>query len=314
MSTYRNHLPQASGKIFITDGGLETTLIFEQGYDLPAFAAFDVLRREEGHRVLQAYFEKYIGLARKNGVGIVLESPTWRASRDWGARIGYDTKALEAVNRRSVDLLSDIRQWYGTGDTPMVISGCIGPRGDGYTVADKMTADQAEAYHREQIHTLSQTDADLVTAFTINYVEEAIGITRAAQSVDMPVVIGFTLETDGRLPSGQHFGDAVTAVDQTTGAGPAYYMINCAHPTHFMHIFANGGPWVERVRAIRANASSKSHTELEASEELDAGNPSDLGAHYARLKTMLPQLTVLGGCCGTDHRHVDAICRSVMLH
>lgn len=314
MITYRHHLPQLSDKWFITDGGLETTLIFEKGYDLPAFAAFDMLRRDGGDHVLQDYYLPYIQLAKKNQVGFVLESPTWRASRDWGRQIGYDSMALDTMNRRSIELLAQIRQQHETAATPMVISGCIGPRSDGYTVTDKMTANQAKHYHREQIATLSQTDADLVTAFTLNYAEEAIGITRAAQSMAMPVVIGFTVETDGRLPSGQPLGEAITAVDQATANGPAYYMINCAHPTHFAQTLDVDAPWIERIRAVRANASTKSHAELDAAAELDVGDPSDLGRNYAHLQTILPHLTVVGGCCGTDHHHLDAICRSVTFH
>ena len=314
MSTYRNHLPQTTDKTFITDGGLETTLIFKLGYDLPAFAAFDILRYEEGYQVLWDYYKDYIRLAHDNHLGFILESPTWRASRDWGAQIGYDSQALNTVNHQAIELLADIRQRYETDDTPMVISGCIGPRSDGYTVGNKMTPSVAEAYHREQIVTLSRTKADMVSAFTINYSEEAIGITRAAQSVRIPLAIGFTVETDGSLPSGQPLGEAITEVDRATSGGPVYYMINCAHPTHFEPVLAADEPWVKRIRAIRANASAKSHAELDEADTLDAGNPADLGQCLARLQTLLPQLNILGGCCGTDHRHVDAICRSVTQH
>jgi S-methylmethionine-dependent homocysteine/selenocysteine methylase len=314
MHTYRHQLPQASQKTFITDGGLETTLIFHHGYDLPAFAAFDILRREEGYQVLWDYYKAYVRMALDRRFGFILESPTWRASRDWGQQIGYDIEALKAANRRSVALLADIRQRYETAASPMVISGCIGPRSDGYTLTDQMKAGEAETYHREQITTLSKTAADLVSAFTINYTAEAIGITRAAQSVDLPVAIGFTVETDGHLPSGQPLGEAITAVDQATGDGPAYYMINCAHPTHFEQALTVDANWISRIRAIRANASAKSHAELDEAQELDAGDPKDLARRMARLRSMLPNLNILGGCCGTDHRHVDAICRSVAVH
>ncbi len=314
MSTYRNILPQISEKTFITDGGLETTLVFHNGYDLPAFAAFDVLRREEGYQVLWDYYEPYIRVARDRHLGFILESPTWRASRDWGQQIGYDAEALEEINQQSVALMADIRHRYETVDSPMVISGCIGPRSDGYAVTAKMAADEAQEYHREQIDTLSRTQADLVGAFTINYVQEAIGITRAARSVGMPVAIGFTVETDGHLPSGQPLGEAITAVDHATDSGPAYFMINCAHPIHFAKTLAVKEPWVSRIRAIRANASDKSHAELDEADELDAGDPLDLANRISRLQTLLPHLNILGGCCGTDHRHVDAICSSVTLH
>ena len=259
MSKYREQLPQLSAARFITDGGLETTLIFEHGYDLPENAAFDLLSRPGGYEVLRDYFEPYVRLAQENAVGFILESPTWRASRDWGRMLGYTEGDLRDLNRTSIAMLGDLRRKNENSQTQMVISGCIGPRGDGYQVTAHMTPKEAEAYHFDQIRTLSQTEADMVSAFTLNYAEEAVGIVRAAQKAQIPAVIGFTIETDGRLPSGQDLGEAISEVDQATGKGPAYYMINCAHPTHFAPVLERGGPWVQRIRAIRPNASAKSH-------------------------------------------------------
>ena len=311
MSKYRHQLPQLSDKTFLTDGGLETTLIFHHGYDLPQFAAFDLFKQNDGYQTLRNYFTDYATIAKTHQTGYILESPTWRASRDWGQNIGYSPKDLKDINRLSIAMLEDIRTQWEDEETPMVISGNIGPRGDGYTIADKMTARVAQLYHSEQISTFSKTEADLVSAFTINYVEEAIGITWAAQDAGLPVVISFTVETDGRLPSGQSLGEAITTVDWATASGPAYYMINCAHPTHFENRLATDAPWLKRIRAIRANASAKSHAELDEATELDAGNPYELGQNYADLKACLPQLNIFGGCCGTDHRHVAAISRAV---
>jgi homocysteine S-methyltransferase len=311
MSKYRNHLPQLSPQTFITDGGLETTLIFHWGYELPEFAAFDLLKRPEGYEVLRRYYESYIAVAVENKAGFILESATWRASRDWGRKLGYTPADLQAVNRKSIALLEDLRCASETSTAPMVISGNIGPRGDGYQVENKMSAAEAKAYHQAQIDTLSATRADLVSAFTINYTEEAVGITQAALEAGIPVVISFTLETDGRLPSGQLLGDAITTVDRETGNGPAYYMINCAHPVHFEGALNGDDSWIHRIRAIRANASTKSHAELDAATELDAGDPMDLGRRYTQLKRRLPRLNIFGGCCGTDHRHVAAICKEL---
>jgi homocysteine S-methyltransferase len=290
---------------------LETTLIFHRGYELPEFAAFDLLTRPDGYEALRRYYESYISVALENKAGFILESATWRASRDWGRKLGYTPADLQAVNRKSIALLEDLRNESEAPAAPMVISGNIGPRGDGYQVNEKMTAVEAKAYHQEQIDTLSATQADLVSAFTINYTEEAIGITQAAQEAGIPAVISFTLETNGRLPSGQSLGEAITAVDQATGNGPAYFMINCAHPTHFEQALNGTDPWIHRIRAIRANASSKSHAELDAATDLDAGDPVDLGRRYAELKRRLPRLNIFGGCCGTDHRHVAAICKEL---
>jgi len=299
-------------ELFITDGGLETTLLFHDGYELPEFAAFDLLTQPGGYETLQNYYRSYIILARANEVGFILESPTWRASRKWGDKLGYSSGDLREINRKSIALLQDLRDIWESGKTDVVISGCIGPRGDGYNVSEKMTAEDARKYHLEQIETLSETQADLVSAFTINYTEEAVGISQAAEAAGIPAVISFTVGTDGRLPSGQPLGEAVTTVDQATGNGPAYYMINCAHPSHFKGALNNEEPWLKRIRGIRANASAKSHAELDAAVDLDEGDPTDLGARYAELKNQWRHFNIFGGCCGTDHRHVEEICKAVM--
>jgi S-methylmethionine-dependent homocysteine/selenocysteine methylase len=312
MAKYRQNLPQLSKDLFLTDGGIETTLIFREGLDLPEFAAFDLLKHDAGERVLQQYFRTYATLAKNYQVGLILESATWRANPDWGTKLGYSQAALAKMNRKAIALLHDIRQEYETEQSPMVISGCLGPRGDGYIPSDAMTADEAEQYHRLQVETFREADADLVTAITMNYVEEAIGIARAAQSVEMPVVISFTVETDGKLPTGQTLKDAIAQVDIATNNAPAYYMINCAHPTHFAEVLVAGEPWLGRIRGLRANASTKSHAELNESETLDDGNPEELGNQYRELKDKLKNLNVLGGCCGTDERHVQAICQACL--
>lgn len=311
MAQYRQNLPQLSSGLFLTDGGLETTLIFREGLDLPDFAAFDLLKHEVGYQAIQQYFQTYVRIAKENQVGFILESATWRANPDWGTKLGYSSAALAAMNRQAIALLHDIRREYETEQSPLVISGCVGPRGDGYIPANVMTADAAANYHRPQIETFRDADADLVTAMTINYVEEAIGIVHAAQSVEMPVVISFTVETDGKLPTGQSLQEAIEQVDAATGNAPAYYMINCAHPTHFANILV-GESWLERIRGIRANASTKSHAELNESDTLDDGNPAQLGSQYRELLSKFPQFNVLGGCCGTDHRHVEAICKACL--
>lgn len=312
MARYRNNLPQRSGDVFLTDSGIETTLIFRDGMDLPDFAAFDLLKHESGQRVLQNYFRTYATLARQYHVGLILESATWRANPDWGSKLGYSSTALAEMNRAAIALLHDLRQEYETEQSPMVISGCIGPRGDGYIPANAMTVEAAAAYHRPQIAAFRDADADLVTAITMNYVEEAIGIAVAAQSLDMPVVISFTVETDGRLPTGQPLQAAIAQVDQHTHNAPAYYMINCAHPTHFAAVLSPDAPWLERIQGVRANASTQSHAELNESDTLDDGNPDELGRQYRELKAKLKNLNVLGGCCGTDERHVEAICKACL--
>jgi S-methylmethionine-dependent homocysteine/selenocysteine methylase len=312
MSLYRTRLPQLGNQLFIADSGMETTLIFHDGIDLPYFASFVLLEDATGRARLREYFARHIDIARAAGTGIVLETPTWRASFDWGAKLGYDTAGLAAINRAAVEQLADLREALETPATPIVISGNLGPRGDGYVADRRMGADEAQAYHTPQIDTFADTAADMVSAFTLNYVEEAIGVARAAQAADMPIAVSFTLETDGRLPSGMPLAEALEATDEATAAHPAYYMINCAHPSHFAHVLHDAGPWRERLRGVRANASKCSHAELDAATELDAGDPLELAGAYRELRESLPRLAVVGGCCGTDHRHVSAICKGLM--
>ena len=307
MSQYRESLPQLGDRVFLTDGGLETTLVFLDGIDLPSFASFPLMSNEAGRQRLRDYFGPYLAAAKTCGAGFILGSPTWRANTDWGAKLGYDRKALADINKQSIDFLSALRSDYAADVKSIVIEGVIGPRGDGYRADVRMTADEAERYHSDQIAVFADNAADLVSAYTLNYPEEAIGIARAARSLDTPVAIAFTLETDGRLPSGDTLRSAIEQVDEATHSEPAYFMINCAHPSHFEHVVSTNEPWLGRLHGLRANASRQSHAELDSATSLDPGNPLELGQEYRELRRRLPHLTVLGGCCGTDHRHVEAI-------
>jgi S-methylmethionine-dependent homocysteine/selenocysteine methylase len=306
MTKYRSHLPQLDGGLFLTDGGIETTLIFEDGFDLPHFAAFHLLSDDKGREGLRHYYERYLPIAQSDQVGFILESPTWRASKDWGEKLGYSAADITQVNKDAIGLMKELREAHESPTTPMVISGCVGPRGDGYDPGQVMNVQEAEKYHMDQIRALADAGADMVSAVTLTNSNEAIGITRAAQKESVPVEIAFTVETDGRLPTGQSLQDAIEQVDRETNSGPVYYMINCAHPTHFDKTLT-GGTWVQRIRGIRANASKRSHQELNNSPDLDSGDPIELGNQYRNLVRRHPQINVLGGCCGTDHRHVEAI-------
>lgn len=304
MSSTLPHLEQG---LHVTDGGLETVLVFHDGLELPEFAAFPLLATDEGTARLRRYYEPYAEIAVEHGAGLVLESPTWRASPNWAAALGIPLDELDDLNRKAIALLEDVRRAYADRIDSIVISGCIGPEGDGYSPATRLTAEAAEAYHARQIAVFADAGVDLVTAITMTYADEAIGITRAARGRGVPVAISFTVETDGRLPSGQPLADAIAQVDLATGGGPDYYMINCAHPTHFVDILERDAAWVDRIRGLRANASTKSHAELDEAEELDAGDPAELAARHSELADVLGSVAVLGGCCGTDHRHVGEI-------
>ena len=309
MPKYRFDLPQLKDRVFLSDGGLETTLIFHDGIQLPHFASYVLLETEEGRERLKGYYEKYLSIAQERGVGFILDSATWRANPDWGLAIGHGARELKTLNIASIRLLEELREKWETATTPIVIGGAIGPRGDGYK-AGRMNEAEAEAYHAPQIRAFAETEADMVSAYTMNNHNEAIGIARAAAEAAMPCMISFTVETDGRLVTGMELGDAINAVDDATSGSPAYYMINCAHPTHFMQALQANESWVARVRGVKANASAKSHQELDELETLDAGDPTDLGLRYNLLRRDFPGMRILGGCCGTDHRHVAAICEA----
>jgi len=307
MSQYRDRLPQLSGGLFVTDGGLETDLIFHDGYQLPQNASYVLLDEAAGVARLTRYFEDYLAIADEHGMGAVLETATWRASPDWAAKIGTSPAKLAELNRKGVEMLVALRSRRPADDLPFVVSGCLGPRSDAYQPTEIMTPREAEDYHSVQINTFRDTDADMICAMTITNIPEALGIVRASKAAQLPVVISFTVETDGRLPTGPTLREAIEQVDGETDATAAYFMINCAHPTHFDHVLEPGERWTERIRALRANSSSKSHAELNESPAIDEGNPVELGAQYQSLMQRFPHFRVLGGCCGTDHRHIRAI-------
>ncbi|HEX5088822.1 MAG TPA: homocysteine S-methyltransferase family protein [Nocardioides sp.] len=286
---------------WVTDGGLETDLIFNHGADLPEFAAFPLVEDDAGAALLESYYSAYAEIAAAAGAGLLVETPTWRANPDWAARIGYDAAALDRANRVAVDL---VRRVTERADTDKVlVSGIVGPRGDGY-VAGGADPDEAADYHSAQIASFRAAGVDLVHVMTMTEPAEAIGVARAAHAERLPVAVSFTVETDGRLPDGTSLRDAVAQVD--AAASPEWYGVNCAHPTH-VALALDGGDWQERLVFLRPNTSTMSHEELDAMEELDAGDLPQLVSSAGDVRDQLPSLRVLGGCCGTDSRHVAAM-------
>jgi homocysteine S-methyltransferase len=319
MSATNTRLPQQDGGWFLTDGGIETFLIFQEGIALPEFAAFVLLETHEGRESLRRYFRRYLELAAATPeTGFILESPTWRAGAAWGAKLGFDAAAMRRLNRDAIALLRELQAEYAgrLGQRAIVVSGCVGPRGDGYVAGAPMTLADAEDAHRAQVDALAAAGADMITAMTMTASAEAIGVARAAAKAGAAAAIAFTVETDGRLPSGETVAAAIDAVDaDAADAGrpaPAYYMLNCAHPSHFAHVLEALGARRGRLCGVRANASRLSHAELDAATELDPGDPEELGEDYARLKADWPTLNVIGGCCGTDHRHVAAMAAALV--
>ena len=303
-----SRLPQLRGRAMVTDGGMETDLIFHHGAELPCFAAFPLLESARGQELLADYYHGYAEIARRAGAGLMLESPTWRANPDWGGRLGYSPADLTRVNTSAITWLAQLRDRYAAAIADIVVSGMVGPQGDGYQPGQLPSPEHAAAYHQPQIDAFAQAGADMVSALTLTSTGEAIGIARAAHAAGLPVAISFTVETDGRLPGGIPLAQAITDVDDA--AMPDYFMVNCAHPSHIERALAEPGGWRERINGVRYNASAKSHAELDQATGLDDGDPGLLAAGHARLVPLLPRLSVLGGCCGTDARHVAALWRT----
>jgi homocysteine S-methyltransferase len=310
MAQYRENLPQIGGNLFLADGGIETDLIFNRNIPIREFASHTLLSDVAGREAVRAYFRPFLDLARACGTGFVLDSQTWKAHLHWADALGATEDELRAANRESIAFIAQLRDECSSNAKPIVLNGIIGPRGDAYSPESGVAAHEAEQYHARQIGWLAETDVDMITATTFTQASEAVGFVRAAEAAGLPAVVSFTVEVDGSLPSGQPLGEAIDEVDQATGSSAAYFMVNCAHPDHFFHEIRDAA-WARRLRGIRCNASRRSHAELDASETLDAGNPSELGQAYAALRRRMPWLNVFGGCCGTDLRHVNEIARAV---
>jgi homocysteine S-methyltransferase len=310
MPGYRNALPQLAGDLFLTDAGIETDLIFNHGIEIREFAAHTLLPDPAGKRAITDYFHGFLSLTREHNTGYILDSVTWKAHMHWAGALGASVQELQEANKASIALMSQLREAFASNAKPIVLNGIIGPQGDAYAPEAAVAIHEAEHYHAQQIGWLAATEVDMVTALTFTQSAEASGLVLAARNAGLPVVVSFTVETDGRLPTGQPLGEAIDAVDQATDAAAAYFMVNCAHPEHFAHVLGDTS-WARRIRGIRCNASRKSHAELDASATLDAGDPVELGQQYVALRAKWPWLNVFGGCCGSDLRHVTQIARAL---
>ena len=307
MTRSRERLPQLGGTRYLTDGGIETHLIFNEGFELPQFCAFVLNDSEAGREAMRDYYRAYLSIAQRAGLPFLFDTNTWRANPDWGALVGYDATSLAHAIRTSVVICEEVAAEFAAEGVRSITSGIMGPRRDAWKYDATMTIGEAKDYHAPQIDIFAETSAAYVTCLTLTNVPEGVGIARAAEAAGMPVVLSFTLEIDGNLPGGKLLRDAMAETDDLTGSYPAYYMINCAHPAHFDKIVAADQRGLARVMGLRTNASMKSHTELDESPTLDRGDPQDLARRYANLLELMPQIRVIGGCCGTDHHHISAV-------
>jgi len=311
MSRPRPQLPHQTDKIFLTDGGTETWLMYKRGFELPEFSAFHLLNDERAVGALREYYTAFANIAAQLGTPFVFDSLTYRASRDWGALLGYSTQGLSDMNHKCFDLYRECAAEAGLTAEDTVLSGCIGPKGDAYKTNHDLTAEGAETYHTEQIATFKDAGTDIVTALTLNTTDEAIGIARASAKAGLPSVIAFTVEKDRKLRSGETLKQAIEKVDAATSNAPAYYMINCSHPVDFGPALTSE-PWTDRIRGLRANASSLDHGTLCQLGHLEEGNPDELARQYVDIRAVHPKMNVFGGCCGTDYVHVEKIGRALL--
>ena len=306
MRKYRQGLPQLSGELFLTDAGIETDLIFNHGIEIREFAAHTLLPDPAGREALRNYFREFLSLANEHDAGFILDSQTWKTHMHWAADLGEDEQELHDANEASIAFIAGLRNEFSGNSKPIVLNGSIGPRGDAYAPEAEVAADEAEEYHAKQLGWLAETEVDMVTALTFTQSDEAIGVVRAARELGLPIVVSFTVETDGRLPTGQSLAEAILAVDDATNSAAEYFMVNCAHPDHFIEVL-DDTEWARRIRGLRCNASRLSHAELDECEVLDDGDPVELGEQYGSIANKMPWLNVFGSCCGSDLRHVRQI-------
>ena len=297
---------------FLTDGGFETWLFFQKGFEAPQFAAIVLMDDDEARQAMRSYFDGFLTMAASARTGFVLDTNTWRGCTRWGPELNKSASEMLRLTMDAVSFAKEVRADWHSRVSPILLNGVVGPAGDGYAPSEVPEAGPARNIHQPQIDCLARAGVDMVSAITMTNTSEAIGITQAAIDVDLPVVVSFTVETDGRLPTGEPLGEAIDRVDAATGSAPIYYMVNCAHPDHFLDAIETGADWVGRIGGVRANASRLSHAELDVAESLDDGDPEEFGALHSELVDLLPNLRVVGGCCGTDHRHVGCVSKRLL--
>lgn len=303
-------LPQLNGRLMTSAAGFETWLQYVDGFKLRHFCAFELLNDPRGVSCLRDYHRTVVEAAVANGFGVINEGLHYRASRDWGELIGFSREALEEINIRGIEFYREFVREYDSPETPMLVGGAIGPRGDAYNIGRTPDAAESEDYHAEQIATFRKAGADLVTAMTFSSVEEAIGVARAAKAAELPVVVSFFVARGGRLRGGETLEEAISRVDEASDGAPAYYMVNCTYPTEF-EPGLTAGDWTQRLGGFLPNAVAMETLDLCKLGHLEDGDPVELGGQMGSLARRYPHVRVWGGCCGTDGRHIGQITQNV---
>jgi homocysteine S-methyltransferase len=303
--------PRLDGKFYLTEGGSETEIMYKWGFELPEFAMFPLLDNPEADAVIRDMYRRYLDVAAEQGTGLLLNGHDYRASPDWGAKLGYSAEGLRDMEQRTIQFLDEMRSEYADRVSDVYIAACIGPRGDAYGTGGDISENEAEDYHSVQLSNLQGTAADMAVAATFNNIPEAIGVIRAANAAGIPIGVSLTLTPEGRLRSGPSLREAVERVEEATEGGAAWFGTNCSHPLEFEPALADAGPWLERLRYVRPNAARMEKIALCSLGHLEDGDPVELGEQMAEVARMLPRTDIIGGCCGTDERHLAEIARKV---
>jgi S-methylmethionine-dependent homocysteine/selenocysteine methylase len=311
METTLEYPPRKPGLLYLTEGGVETEIMYKWGHKLPHFAMFTLLDKPEAMADMKSMFARALEVAATQKTGLVLSSLDYRASPDWAALLGISADGLRDVHFRTVAFMKEVAAPFVEKIPDLVFSGVIGPRGDAYGKGGGITEEEAEDYHTPQLKNLRDAGADMACALTFNNIPEAVGVARAAKAVGIPLGLYFTLNSKGTLGSGPTLKEAVESVEEITQGAPSYYGLNCSHPLEFMESLEDGD-WLKRVRSIRPNAVRMEKVALCKLGHLEDGDPEELGQQMGDIRQKFPQMDILGGCCGTDERHLGEIAKNAL--
>lgn len=300
-----------SGELFLTEGGSETEIMYRHGFELPEFAMFTLLENPKAVPIMRDMFCAQLDVAAEFGLSFLLTGLDYRASPDWGAKLGYSAQGLADANISAIEFLRDIAQGYEDQIPRLLVGGILGPRGDAYDLNQNITAESAEDYHSVQLNTLKAAGVDFVSAQTFNNVPEAVGVCKAASKMGVALSVGLTLDSTCRLKSGPSLAEAITEIDALTGEqAPDFYLLNCSHPVEYEPALENAS-WIKRLRGVRPNASKMEKLALCKLGHLEDGDPVELGAQLGDLSQRFPHMDIFGGCCGTGDSHLREIAKAL---
>ncbi len=301
--------PIGTNEVFLTEGGIETEIMYRHGFELPEFSMLPLLDNPKAVAAIRSVLSQHLDVAAEFGLSFMLTGLDYRASPDWGAKLGYSPAGLADATIAAIDLLRDIAKNYENQIPRLLIGGILGPRGDAYSLNREITEASSEDYHAVQLETLKRAKVDFTCAMTFNNIAESVGAARAAATAGMPFSISLTLDGTSKLKSGPSLAEAITEIDAKTGnEAPDFYMINCSHPLEYEPAL-EAGDWTKRLRGVRPNASKMDKLALCKLGHIEDGDPVELGAQLLSLSDRYPQLDIFGGCCGTGHNHLREIAK-----